>query len=401
MSLDLDKVFPQAGDMVIRLKNDAARRQQRLKFALDTMHSQADKISSLAKKIDSGNTTWLIAGLVDGLDRRIEAPPAPAEFSILAADGSHIDVDRHRSPRCYLINIGSVVLRYGSSPAATLESFPSLYSSDEDLVITPTGNNNTREQVVEGTLLGIKRGVDECGKLAELAAELPGDGLSLALVDGTLVLWGLEAYPEFVTEALLDKGFLSHLSSIKELNNKKREVALASYISFPRSTEVVNALRLALCPHDILDTDRHCQDCKDRQCEAVAGIRDCDLFSELLAPGERSCLFTSGSKIIKKYPAEHRIYFFYLRVDDETARVEIPQWVAMDEGLLNLTHSLILDQCRRGQGYPVALSEAHEQAVVTGADRENFWRLVESLLLEENLPSLSSAKSRSKRTRWV
>ncbi len=400
MSLDLDKVFPQAGDMVLRVKNDAARRQQRLEFALDTLHSQADKISSLAKKIDSSNTTWLVAGLVDGLDRRIKAPSAPAEFSILAADGSHIDVDRHRSPRCYLINIGTVVLRYGNSPQANLESFPSLYFSDEDLVITPTGNN-TREQVVEGTLLGIKRSVDECGKLAELAAELPEESLGLALVDGTLVLWGLEAYPEFVAEALLDRGFLSHLDRIKGLNSKNRELALASYISFPRSTEVVNALRLALCPHDILDTDRHCQDCKERQCEAVAGIRDCDLFSELLAPGERSGLFTSGSKIIKKYPAEHRIYFFYLRGDDETARVEVPKWVATDEGLLNLTHSLILDQCRRGQGYPVALSEAHEQAVVTGADRENFWRLVESLLLEEKLPSPSSAKSRSKRTRWV
>ncbi|GAH84205.1 unnamed protein product, partial [marine sediment metagenome] len=69
--------------------------------------------------------------------------------------------------------------------------------------------------------------------------------------------------------------------------------------------------------------------------------------------------------------------------------------------LLNLAHALILDQCRRGQGYPVALSEAHEQAVVTGADRETFWQLVESLLVDEHLPSPSSAKSQSKRTRWV
>jgi NurA-like 5'-3' nuclease len=88
-------------------------------------------------------------------------------------------------------------------------------------------------------------------------------------------------------------------------------------------------------------------------------------------------------------------------VDDEIARVEVPQWVAMDENLLNLTHALVLDQCRRGQGYPVALSEAHEQAVVTTADKENFWQLVDSSLMEERLPTLTSAKSRSKRTRWV
>jgi len=73
----------------------------------------------------------------------------------------------------------------------------------------------------------------------------------------------------------------------------------------------------------------------------------------------------------------------------------------MDETLLNLTHTLVLDQCRRGQGYPVALSEAHEQAVVTGPDREYFWQLVESSLVDEKIPSLSSAKSRSKRTRWI
>jgi len=49
----------------------------------------------------------------------------------------------------------------------------------------------------------------------------------------------------------------------------------------------------------------------------------------------------------------------------------------------------------------VALSEAHEQAVVTAADREQFWQLVESSLVEENMPSLTSAKSQSKRMRWV
>jgi len=75
--------------------------------------------------------------------------------------------------------------------------------------------------------------------------------------------------------------------------------------------------------------------------------------------------------------------------------------VARDESRLNLAHSLVSDQCRRGQGYPVALSEAHEQAVVTTADRENFWQLVESSLLDEHLPTPTSAKSRSKRTRWI
>ena len=97
----------------------------------------------------------------------------------------------------------------------------------------------------------------------------------------------------------------------------------------------------------------------------------------------------------------HRVYFFYIKVGDEIARIEIPEWVATDEALLGLTHALVLDQCRRGQGYPVALSEAHEKAVITGLDRERFWEVVDSSLVEEHLPTPSSGKSRSKKTRWV
>jgi len=399
VSLNLTRVVAQVGNMVAKLKAGSEERQRRLNYALDVLHNQASDFDYLKRKIASSRTTWLVAGLVDGLDLHYKAPPTPTEFTILATDGSHIDVDRHRSTRCYLINIGSVVLHYGDSPSATLDSFPSLYSGDEDLVITPTGVKG-REQLIEGTLLGIKRSVDECYQLTKLAAELPSGSSSLALLDGSLILWGLEAYPEFVAEALLDKGFLSYLDDIRKLSNGKR-LALASYISFSRSTDVVNTLRVALCPQDILDTDLHCKTCEKRDCDKVAGVRDRELFLNLLSQGERSALFISQSSIVQKRYGGHQVYFFYLRVDDEIARVEIPHWVAMDESRLSLTHSLVLDQCQRGQGYPVALSEAHEQAVVTGADRENFWQLVESSLVEEHLPTLSSAKSFSKRTRWV
>ncbi|MBA7524010.1 hypothetical protein ES705_16147 [subsurface metagenome] len=399
MSLDLTKVVAQVGGMVARLRAGVEERQKRLQRTLDVLHGQSDTIDRLTRKIAASKTTWLVAGLVDGLDPHYKASPTPTEFTIIATDGSHIDVDRHKSTRCYLINIGTVILHYGASPGATLDSFPYLYSGDKELVIAPT-NVKGREQPIEGTLLGIKRSVDECHQLVELAAELPQDSPALALLDGSLILWGLEAYPEFVTEALLNKGFLGYLDDMRKLNNGKK-LALASYISLPRSTDVVNALRVALCPHDPADCDRYCPPNKTRECDAVAGIQDRELFSNLLSQGERSAVFTSQSSIVQKHYGRHQVYFFYIQVDDEISRVEIPQWVAMDENLLNLVHTLVLDQCQRGQGYPVALSEAHEKAVVTGVDREEFWQLVESFLVEEHLPTLSSAKSRSKRTRWV
>jgi len=399
MSLDLTKVISQIGNMVARLKSGRQERQERLHRALDTLRNQAAELEHLAGKIEASKTTWLVAGMVDGLDRRYEAPPLPAEFTVIATDGSHIDVDRHRSTRCYLINIGSVILHYGSNPGAVLDNQPHLYVEEEELVIAPPGRKG-REQPIEGALLGIKRGVDECRRLAELAAEQPPDSSGLALLDGTLILWGLEAYPEFVTEELLDKGFLNYLEGMRKLNRDRR-LALASYISYPRSTDVVNALRVALCPHEIVDTDRYCPTCETRECDGVAGVRDRELFADLLGHGERSALFISKSSIVGKHYGMHQVYFFYLRVGDEIGRVEIPRWVATDDTLLNLAHTLIFNQCQRGEEYPVALSEAHEKAVITGADRENFWQLVESSLVGEHLPTLGSAKNRSKRTRWI
>jgi len=396
VSLDLTKVAAQVGGMVTRLKAAGKERQEHLQFALDAFHSRTPELDYLKKKIASSKTTWLVAGLADGLNQRYKPSALPKEFSVIATDGSHIDVDRHRSTRCYLINIGAAILNYGASPDALLDNFPQLYFGDEDLVITPAKG---REQPVEGALLGIKRSVEEIKHLASLAKNLPRGSFALALLDGSLILWGLEAYPEFVTEELLNKGFIPYLEDIRKLN-KDRKVALASYISFPRSTDVVNALRVALCPHEAPDCDRYCPN-KAKDCDKVAGVQDRELFSDLLEVGERSDLFISQSSIVKKQYGEQQVYFFYLRVGDEIARVEIPQWVAKDEGLLNLAHALVLDQCQRGLGYPVALSEAHEKAVVTAADKEEFWQLVESLMMEEKMPTPTSAKSFSKRTRWV
>ena len=397
MTLDLSKIVDQITSMVASLKSHRDERQQQINHAVNIFRSQSNNTERLENKIEASKLTWLVAHLIEPIDRHYQPQSLPDEFTVIATDGSHIDVDRHRSTHCYLINIGGVVLRYGPRPDAMLDSVPHLYTSDEELVITSPGMQG-REQPVEGTLLGIKRSVEECKRLAELAAELPAGSKAVGLIDGSLILWNLEAYPDFVSDILLEKGFLTYLEQIRQLN-EEREIPVASYISYPRSSDVVNALRVALCPRETVDSDK-CFECKTRECDFVAGVRDRELFTAFLAPGERSALFISPSKIQKRY-GENLVHFFYLRLDEEIARIEIPQWVAREEKRLSLVHTLVLDQCKRGQEYPVALGEAHENAVITGADRDNFWQIVESSLIAEHLPTLGSAKSRSKKTPWI
>jgi NurA-like 5'-3' nuclease len=128
---------------------------------------------------------------------------------------------------------------------------------------------------------------------------------------------------------------------------------------------------------------------------------DADLLFGALHEGQRGPLFASMSTInVKEYRRRHHmVHFFYMRVGRELARVELPQWVQPDQ--IDLVHSLVYDQCARGQGYPVALSRAHEQAVVRTADRRTFQRMVESSLQRAELPVAASRKSESKERQAV
>ncbi len=107
------------------------------------------------------------------------------------------------------------------------------------------------------------------------------------------------------------------------------------------------------------------------------------------------------SKILPMYGANQWTAFFYLNVGREVARIEIPNWVAGDASLIDLVHGVCLDQATKGRGYPVALAEAHECAIVKGADRQAFLNMLRRVLVKYERPVARSQKSLAKRTRAV
>ena len=320
---------------------------------------------------------------------------------MVATDGSHLDVDRHVPVRSYLVNIGRVVLRYGSEPGANLDSIPTLRSREEELALRDP-SSALREVPVEGPLLGMKRTVMELEALAELAEALPQELPVLALVDGSLVLFGLagRTYPDFVRAEILAGGLLPALERLR-MQAEQRPLVVASYISLPGSREVVNALRLQACPYESVDCDGYCGSLRPglRPCDTVHGLTDRQLFEAVLDPGWRSGLFRSTSSVVVERYGIHRISFWYLHVGQEVVRVEVPEWTTAAG--IEFAHAAILSQSQKGLGYPVALSEAHEQAVVTLQDRRYFEELLEAALQEERLPVFTSEKARSKRLRFL
>ena len=77
--------------------------------------------------------------------------------------------------------------------------------------------------------------------------------------------------------------------------------------------------------------------------------------------------------------------------------MELPRWVADDAALLDLVHATVLDECRKGDGYPMILSEAHEHAVIRAHERGLFYDLVARELTSAGLRHATSLKHASKR----
>ena len=113
-------------------------------------------------------------------------------------------------------------------------------------------------------------------------------------------------------------------------------------------------------------------------------------------------MFGSTSHIQREYPEGNEICYFYVKVPvsdavQEIARVEIPAWVADDEDHVDLIHSVLLAECRKGSGYPLILSEAHERAVIRAHERDAFQRLLAQTLRRAGVFTSGSRKRESKR----
>ena len=398
MALDLTKTAGQLYEAVPSMREQWGSHRRALEHAA-WRFATADPHETEARRA-GGKATWLVARLDGALRGGFAAPPLPPDHVVVAVDGSHVDVDRHAAARCFLINIGCVTLRYGELPHAELRSEPLLCADEESLALRD--RRGVREANIEGALLGMHRAVMEIEALADAVERAPEGLPVLGLLDGTLVLWGLSGGPDFVREELVDRRLIDAMDRLRA-ESQRRTLAVASHISRPRSAEVVNAIRISreVCGHETVNCDAHCGQLRrgDRNCDAVGGVTDAALFARELEPGERSALFHSASEIVTERYGEHQVCFFYANVGEEMARMEMPAWTSQ-EGI-GLAHAALLAQTEKGHGYPLALQEAHEQAVINAADRQDFARLLYETVSLERLPAPTSQKARSKRTRFV
>jgi NurA domain len=223
-------------------------------------------------------------------------------------------------------------------------------------------------------------------------------------MDGPLIAWPLGWLEPRTRREEAARLFLEALDAGEQLR-----FPVAGYISRTRSIDVIQMLKFTLCEASEA-TGRFCPACETAvrgrpdpmapPCfAAIDGLLDIQLMAELLpAPGARSAVFESNNKVLRQlYGAHRRIGFFFVNAGLELARVEVPEWVWRDPEQLAGVHAAVYRQIRLGMGYPIALSEAHEQAVVRAPERQAFYELLRRTLLRDRLPAESSAKAMRKR----
>jgi NurA domain. len=125
-------------------------------------------------------------------------------------------------------------------------------------------------------------------------------------------------------------------------------------------------------------------------CKVFEPLRDTTLWTTQLQPGQRGPLWRSNARILDLYE-DLQIYFCYVHVGAEIARIEIPAWVAENTSLFEESLGLMLAQVQKGYGYPVAIAEAHNQAVVRGGDKARFFALLERQMIKAGLRNVGTS----------
>jgi NurA domain len=383
--LDLTKLGRQMQGISQHMLVESAAIQQRLDRAQKLMQSAQTVQAELAARQEQWRDRLIFTAAVpiEPLETRQLIDAAPIAHTVIATDGSQIAPSHHEIAYCYLINIGRIILHYGQSKLPLLDSVPEVFYRPEDLYVSRQWGVRTEEW------MGYCRTVAEATVLADLAdfarSEVAANTELLAMTDGSLLYWFLEPLPKEARDRILKP----ILQSWDQLRAAK--VPLVGYISASRSGEALNFLRFHTCPYVAPDCMTNCNNLPDKApCQVLDPLKDVGVWGRLLAPGERSPLWRSAAKVQDFY-GDHRIHFCYVNVGSEIARVEVPQWVVDDAAMLASALSLVMAQVQKGYGYPVALAESHNQAVVRGGDRSKFFAMLEREMVKAGLRNVGTS----------
>ena len=133
----------------------------------------------------------------------------------------------------------------------------------------------------------------------------------------------------------------------------------------------------------------------------MLNVRTADGTRYLAEWGDRTCFCYSKRRGLDAFddPATGRssVGSVYLQTTADTspARLDIPSWI-YEAGLLDELVDVVRAECVVGLGYPYALEAADQTAVISGRDREVFFRALQEFANRGKLDFSVARKDASK-----
>lgn len=364
MTIDFQQVQAQVKELGKHASEKQKERSRNLEQARELLQVYSQEAEALRQKVQSIKDPSLRCALPinpeiaqpEALNASHSLPELPQVATLLAADGSQINHDRHAEVEYSLVNVGAIKMILGevSPPTPYLQS--QLFY-DEQL------------DYQTEAILALNRDLKERALLVELAANTTPP--IITLTDGPVELWGLPGVSPEETSAY-QKSLDEYLEVLDRLY--RLGAITAGYVDKPAANLVVRLLEIASAePADLANL---------RNYRPLRGASDRHLFRDILQPGERSAIFELQSSASKHYLDHLRLHFFYLNVGREDhpwlARVEAPAWVALDSAKLDILHAVLVDQCRilGVRPYPYLLHRAHETARVSIEERHQVTNMI-------------------------
>ena len=365
MPIDFQQIYARIREIAAGAEERGKTLEEKRKLARRLLNDYASELDYLKRKVEDATAVDSNIRCAAPLDEPLTAtyppPPSAADVTVLAADGSQVNPDRHGSIQFCIINVGVITLKLHSGQAPEICVQTEMLYGDELL-----SNGNL---LSEG-MVAMRRDISERLKLDEISKGIKGQVVNLT--DGTIELWGAkgddpQAYADFVEK---------YLKVLTRLHS--RGVITAGYVEKPSADLVVRLLEIATADQEQIQ--------RLREYQPLRGVSDRWLYGEpqnpLLPPGHRSAVFVLQSGSAKKYKGPLSLHFFYLNVGTSghpwPVRVEIPQWVAEDKSKLDLLHAVLIEQCNimGSRPYPYLLHRAHETAVVRREEKEQVEQLL-------------------------
>ena len=368
MPVDYQQVHARIKEIGAGARERRKTLDEKRKKARDLLLTYANQLDVLRARVDSAKAVDANIRCAYPVHESLASHYSPAESAkdatLIAADGSQINPDRHAAILYSLINVGVIILKSGSGHAPEVKTYTDLKYGD-DLY--------TNHGMITEDMVALGRDLSERKKLLELGLQYSEPVITFT--DGPIELWGAEgsAQEEY------RRNRENHLSILSQLQSEN--IITAGYIDKPAADLVARLLEISHIQENEMKAVR--------DVHTLRGVTDRWLFGEegnpLLKKGERSANFIIQSSSRNHYKGILEIHFFYLNVGSDKhpwiVRVEIPAWVADDKEQVNLLHASLLEQCEimGTKPYPYLLHRAHEIAVVKREEQQQ----IEQMLMQE------------------